>query len=388
MLSDLADAIESLDGRLPKGSEPLNRSKIIKSGVDYELSTPSQIVLSVQASTDTLSKLIESGTTLDETDLEDAVRRHSYLIGRLLPIRDDVEKDKHQWSTFRRRREFTEATKVVLNTLRSVLKTDRFSVGNATHIETALVEAEKTLQMAETRVNKELAEQARVMLCTIGSSHKLPVACDDVVESDLVESMGRLTVSDAKPTIIVFDEAGCIPSYELLGLSRLGRSIEGLVCVGDKHQLPPYDPGASSQRSKSSFGRYEYQRPTTVVTDKVHSLLDASAMSVEDGTKHLLTTQYRVPHDIANLLNAHIYKGLYHTAPECRAPVSGFRLVHVTESRHGNRKKYINKDEIESSLDLVLLSIQEGYDRGSIMVLTPVRTECTDLAELATALTL
>jgi hypothetical protein len=46
-------------------------------------------------------------------------------------------------------------------------------------------------------------------------------------------------------TIVVFDEAGCIPSYELLGLSMLGHSISSLVCVGDK-KLPPYDRSSTA----------------------------------------------------------------------------------------------------------------------------------------------
>lgn len=84
----------------------------------------------------------------------------------------------------------------------------------------------------------------------------------------------------------------------------------------------------------------------------------------------MLTTQYRVPRNIASLLNARIYLGTYKTAPECNAPLRGFHFVDVPESRHRSGKKYINVDEIEYCLELVRQFKREG--KKHIMILTPV----------------
>lgn len=121
-------------------------------------------------------------------------------------------------------------------------------------------------------------------------------------------------------------------------------------------------------------------------TENVASLLDASNLDVDNGSKVILTTQYRVPRDIANLLNVHIYKGDYHTADICNAPRFGFQLVHVpplpppAQCRYGVRRggggddarnKYINYAEIDRCCEIV----RELSMRGdtSIMILTPVR---------------
>ncbi len=158
--------------------------------------------------------------------------------------------------------------------------------------------------------------------------------------------------------------------YEFLGLSRLGRIIVCLVCVGDKNQLPPYDPGCSRTivrhiKGSKQGGRHKTFRPT-VSAETIKSLLDASQLTLDGKIK--LTTQYRVPRDIANLLDARIYKGDYVTPLSCKVPLNGFHFVHVTVCKR--RKKYVNENEIRLCLDLAENSLREGSD--SIMVLTPV----------------
>jgi hypothetical protein len=187
----------------------------------------------------------------------------------------------------------------------------------------------------------------RVHLSTIGSSHKLPVteeADDD--EPRLTKSFAAIKLCDRakeKKTVVIFDEAGCIPMYEFLGLSRLGRLIECLVCVGDKNQLPPYDPGSSRTVVRHEAGRRRYKAKPTVPTETVKSLLDASQLT-EAGGKIKLTTQYRVPRDIANLLDVRIYKGDYVTPLSCEVPIKGFHFLNVPVCR--GRQKYVNENEI------------------------------------------
>lgn len=93
-------------------------------------------------------------------------------------------------------------------------------------------------------------------------------------------------------------EAGCIPSYELLGLTRLGRPIKAIILVGDKHQLPPYDPMQGRRFGRgNSFGANRSRRNDRA--EGMQSLLDSSVLTIDSG-KVMLTTQYRVPQDIAN----------------------------------------------------------------------------------------
>jgi len=225
--------------------------------------------------------------------------------------------------------------KHIAKLLQKLLDSSLFSIENAEESFLALRQAEEGHTRAILRIKIELLEDAHVMMATIGSSHKLPVPIDDD-DADMVDAFDRLHIGTAKgkETIVVFDEAGCIPDYELLGLSRLKRSIKALICVGDKHQLPPYAP--------SSFGRRASGPPSR--DEKVDSLLDVSGL-VDDGDtggQIRLNTQYRVPRDIANVLNDRIYKGNYRTAINCDVPNRGFHFVDVNYLHGG--KKYENEN--------------------------------------------
>jgi hypothetical protein len=222
-----------------------------------------------------------------------------------------------------------------------------------------------------------LVSNARVLLSTIGSSHKLPVDGDDEEDGgDVLGALSRLKISSSqmKNTIVVFDEAGCIPSYELLGLSRLGRSIDALVCVGDKNQLPPYDPSSSRDYNKNRNGprgANTRQRSVTQETS-VKSFLDVSRLTTERRSQ----ADQAVPcsTDIANP-ERRIYLGDYVTAPECRAPSRGFNSW--TFQRIGDKGgEYLNDAGVQHCLELVRQSKREG--RTSIMVLTPVSCFAVD----------
>lgn len=163
-------------------------------------------------------------------------------------------------------------------------------------------------------------------------------------------------------------EAGCIPSYELLGLTRLGRPIKAIILVGDKHQLPPYDPMQGRRFGRgNSFGANRSRRNDRA--EGMQSLLDSSVLTIDSG-KVMLTTQYRVPQDIANMLNHRVYRGQYNTCPLAGVPTSGLRMVDVTYSE-SPRKKYVNPNEVERGLRL-LNQLSLEYDISSTLVITPV----------------
>jgi hypothetical protein len=373
MLTELAEMI-GRQSVLPKGVEPLNRSRIILSGIEAGLTNGPEIAGTVVDAHRAIQGLLRD-SALREEKVDDVMNTHSSILGQLLPFRSEKARRMTSWHLYEK--EARLALVLIESGLDSLSQRHTFSFKTAKNAELAVQQANKSLEAAIKRAEKELMRDARVLLSTIGSSGRLPAggAKSADTSNSLSDAFGRMTVSGTQKkttttkTVVVFDEAGCIPSYELLGLSMLGHSISSLVCVGDKNQLPPYDPSSMelSQGAKQLGGG-------------VQSLLDASQLTAAKG-KIKLTTQYRVPHDIANLLNNRIYEGDYQTAPESGAPLKGFHFVHIPgpvaeqNGKKKGRKKYdrkteVNKDEIKRCLEIVLQSKKEGIE--SIMILTPV----------------
>jgi hypothetical protein len=374
MLTTLSKAIEGLEEFLPEGAEPWKRIRLVESGSEAGLTRAAEIVGAVADARQAIQPLIETGlSALNEKQVDDVCLTHSSILGHLVPVRTDGMRKERAWNVCRKE---VRLALVKINTcLEFLVKSNTFSLSNAEKLEFAARQADESLKAATQRLEVELVNDARVLLSTIGSSHKLPVGKDEGEDDDdgLSGVFGGLKISNCqnKKTVVVFDEAGCIPSYEFLGLSRLGRSIESLVCVGDKNQLPPYDPNSSRDYSKNRNGHrgaYGKQRSVTQETT-VKSLLDACKLTPDTG-KIKLTNQYRVPRDIAGLLDARIYLGDYRTAPECQVPSKGFHFMDIPEDRRQGGKKYVNDAEVQHCLELVRQSKREG--RESIMVLTPV----------------
>jgi hypothetical protein len=365
MLTDLAEMIGGSESALPKGVEPLNGSRVILSGIEVGLTNGPEIVGTVIDAHRAIQGVL-TDSVLREENVDDVVNTHSSILGQLLPIRSEKARRIRAWHLYEK--EARLALVQIQNGLDSLSQRNTFSLKTAKRIELAVQQANKILEAAIQLAEKELKQDARVLLSTIGSSGRLPAGGAKITDTSnsISDAFGRMNVSGTQKktttkTIVVFDEAGCIPSYELLGLSMLGHSISSLVCVGDKNQLPPYDP-------------------SSMAGGGVQSLLDVSQLTADNG-KIKLTTQYRVPHDIANLLDNRIYEGDYQTAPESGAPMKGFYFVHIPgpvaeqNGKKKDRKKYdrkteVNKDEIKRCLEIVLQSKKEGIE--SIMILTPV----------------
>jgi AAA domain len=380
MLRSISIAIESLDTNLPKGSDVYMRSSLISSGTEAELTSPLEIIKTLSGSVDSL-KLLEDEPTFTEGDFNRTIISHSSILGHLLPVTVGAAKNDNKWPISslpwnRRRRELCAGLSSIRMCLEGVRKSDMFSLDKAEAYCLDLRQTEEGHNRALSRIKTEILDDARVMVATIGSSHKIPVLGQGTDGSTSLESkLGQLQIkgNSGRETIVVFDEAGCIPAYELLGLSRLNRTIKALICVGDKHQLPPYSPGSMDQKRKS-FRR----QPSVMREEKVDSLLDVSALEDDGdrGGKITLNTQYR---DIANVLNERIYKGNYCTPISCSVPTRGFHFVHV-EYFHGG-KKYENEDEVKKCVELVTRYKSSGE---SMMVLTPVSAMSFSLCGEAT----
>ena len=201
----------------------------------------------------------------------------------------------------------------------------------------------------------------------------IPSRETNYIKLNYEDQFDELSLSDNEPaakTVVIFDEAGCIPSYELLGLSRLGRDIEALIVVGDKHQLPPYDPSQGRRQPNSFSNRYGNRRPVTRESvTPLQSILDVSALTI-DSSKVMLTTQYRVPKDIADMLNTRIYKGTYNTCPSAKVPHRGLFVENVLEDPNP-RRKYVNLNEIEKGLEFIH-QLSHDPEIRNILVITPV----------------
>jgi hypothetical protein len=381
MLSELTEMIDGNQSVLPKGAGSfLEMSRVILSGIEAGLTNGPEIIGTVVDTHKAIQGLLAS-SALREEQVDDFVNTHWSILGQLLAIRSEQARHMKAWHMYEK--EVRLALVQVDNGVVALIQRNTFSLENVKQAELAVQQAEKCLKTASDRAKNELMRDARVLLSTIGSSQRLPGGGAKTADTSksLSDALGRMTVSGTQKktntkTIVVFDEAGCIPSYELLGLSMLGHDIVSLVCVGDKHQLPPYDPSSISKQQYMSNGAKD------LGGGGIKSLLDVSQLRADKG-KIKLTTQYRVPHDIANILNNRIYQGDYQTSPESSAPLRGFHFVHIPgpvvepNSRENGKKKYqydrkteINKDEIERCLEIVLQSKKEGIE--SIMILTPV----------------
>ncbi|KAL7536603.1 hypothetical protein ACHAXR_008142 [Thalassiosira sp. AJA248-18] len=356
-----------------------NRSKEIE-GNKVELSSPLSIISAVEDVTQDMQDLFDEtkktrSTYVEEESASDLITRHSDLLGRLIYIRTSKEREAKEslpWDA----KEATLRLRFILARFVHVLELDMFSPDNARDLykeKTAVDEEYKTLF---TRLEAELPALARLHMSTIGSSHRLPGDKNNN-DGDLARAFGQLSLDNfddeiesdpPKETIVIFDESGCIPSFELLGLTRLGRPIKSLVLVGDKHQLPPYDPMQGRRFGRgNSFGATGMRKGSRAET--MRSLLDSSALTIDTG-KVMLTTQYRVSKDIADILNHRVYRGQYNTCPRASIPLSGLRMIHVPWEESPKRK-YVNPNEVRKGLEL-LNELSLDYDISSTLVITPI----------------
>jgi hypothetical protein len=370
---------------LPDGGETHSRSELILEADEPEFKSPLGVITTIRNTHDDIGELLARGK-VNEEDVENLVVDHSTILSKVIPIREEQMKMRHRWNE---ERTIRLCLKDIYSNLSRILSEELFNEGTAREMQTRERQATETCRSTEERLRVQLPRVARLHMSTIGSSHKLPVPGDDE-KDDLVDAMGGLNIDDdavgrgeAHDTVVVFDESGCIPAYELLGLSRLGRNVEGMLLVGDKKQLSPYDPSqvqraapGASTRNTRGFSRRNsgFSRQASLSNpEKIKSLLDVSALTVDDA-KIKLTMQYRVPRDIADLLNDRVYMGDYDTSPECKAPEKGLHFIHVETPSYRAATKYVNEDEIEHVVELVRQYTRKGCD--SIMILTPVSPIC------------
>lgn len=329
--SKLSETVLSFGRHFKEEYAATRRSDLIEKDKANDLSSPISIIDAVDRAVLDISKLLQTteeqrSKYVSEESATDVIVRHSTLLGRLVYIRPDPIRDKKKsdpWDA----REATKRLRYILDSFRDVMKLDMFKLTNAQELTNERKNVDEEYKLLYSRLEKELPALSRLHMSTIGSSHRIITTKQETSDDDLASTFGQMSLkgtdddivsSPPKPTVCIFDESGCIPAYELLGLSRLGRPIIALILVGDKHQLPPYDPTQGR-----TFGRGN--APSNVRSTKVErlkSLLDVSTLTIDSG-KIMLTMQYRVPRDIAEMLSIRIYRGNYTTSPTARVPMSG-----------------------------------------------------------------
>jgi hypothetical protein len=345
------------------------------------LKTPSAVLASLQNGLEGLKDLQKTGVS-ESTTLQ-AVKKNDGLLDQLfaIPRREQLPFGSHEADPAWERREVTRRSKSLISRFEKLLQMSLFDEHVVVGLEHQMKEAEETRKRVEVRVTAEMQYKARLKMSTIGSSHKLLSAGSESKEDDdedsLALQMRFLAVDDPASqvtqvdTVVIFDESGCIPSFELLGLSRLNCEITSIVAVGDKKQLPPYDPSSNSNsrnRNTPKFGQSRHRnapRQTPAENrNPLRSILDVSALK-----EIKLTVQYRVPRDIADILNARVYNGDYVTHRGQGIPDKGLFFQHVATPNAAN-KKYVNMAEVDTTLELAEAYCLKGK---SIMILTPVR---------------
>lgn len=366
-------------------------------GKDSGLNRPNDVITQVENAAHQIKDLLPRLSSLSEDSFENFVNSYEPLFGKLWPLRQPPDKKNTPgsgnhpppaWTNELRQGVLQTQLIDVMSRLTQTLSDPLF---DKSHAETLLddwrkVESER--RILEGKLQIGLVQQATLMMSTIGSSHQLPYKHDKEEGSGggdddgLVDAMAGISLDNnskyqGRPTVVIFDEAGCIPSYELLGLSRLGCIVKSLILVGDVHQLPPYDPGSYDNGKQNwqngrQFGRSSPRSRPPIMEKKksVKSLLSVSTLTINDA-KVQLTMQYRVPRDIAALLNSRIYNGKYETPKSAKVPNQGFRFIHVP-FMESNRRKYVNDNEVDYVIRLVRQHVNQG-NKESIMVLTPVR---------------
>lgn len=217
-----------------KALRPLSAS-VVSDQLKNALKQPILAISHVVGVEKAIKDLLQRSSRLQKEDVAALVGRNLDLLGPLsLARRSQCERMRAQWD----QSGAVSNLQAALYQLSTLLTTPTFD-DDAREIQSKILEAEESHRRTEERLTVELPRAACLQMSTIGSSHKLLGSVNKEEDGPLMD-FDRLTLdaSSDEKAIIIFDEAGCAPSCELLGLTRLESSIEALVLVGDKEQLP------------------------------------------------------------------------------------------------------------------------------------------------------
>jgi len=215
-----------------------------------------------------------------------------------------------------------------------------------------LSKMERALNKLRTSVYEEYLENARVRMSTIASAHRLFKSARE--EDDDIPRHSRRTV-------VIFDEASTIPSFEIIAAQRFCPNLAAIHVFGDKNQLPP-------------FKRNRRGPP-------VESLIDCcNGVNVEK-----LTTQYRIPRDVANILDRRIYEGEYKSDESVSRGAVRFHFLNPPEQKHRRRRPKNHRDsewDMEQASKAAQIAIRSQNSGKSVIIMTPYRIMCDKIRKI------
>ena len=173
MLDMIIKRIWTLEGRFAR--EALHsRVRLLESGHEAGLQNSIEIINTLKYFSDDTSKLLKLGSR--HTDaikrLVEVVATHNVFLGKLIPL------DEVKGTTTRRITNLAgkfDDVSAIFHCLENILNLKEFSISEAETMQASIRKCQHDLDKSEERVHNTMISKARVLMSTIGSSHKLPV---------------------------------------------------------------------------------------------------------------------------------------------------------------------------------------------------------------------
>lgn len=189
--------------------------------------------------------------------------------------------------------------------------------------------------------------------------------CDEKqnIFTSTIGSLNRLLehfeiIKNIKKTIVIIDEGSTIPIHELGTLSLIKQKIISLVLVGDPNQLPPF--GKLIKNNNSKYNKYNEEITIPSIFDKKYLKVKSNHLEM----------QYRIPFEIAEILNKYVYNNKYNTIETKKYCLDTVRIINSTTE--DIKKANINEGEADK---VVNIYNKYKYEYKSIMILSPYKNQ-------------
>ena len=189
--------------------------------------------------------------------------------------------------------------------------------------------------------------------------------CDEKqnIFTSTIGSLNRLLehfeiIKNIKKTIVIIDEGSTIPIHELGTLSLIKQKIISLVLVGDPNQLPPF--GKLIKNNNSKYNKYNKEITIPSIFDKKYLKVKSNHLEM----------QYRIPFEIAEILNKYVYNNKYNTIETKKYCLDTVRIINSTTE--DIKKENINEGEADK---VVKIYNKYKYEYKSIMILSPYKNQ-------------
>lgn len=190
MRASLADEIKGFGDKFDDDNAWAQNQIILKDPIPGELTTPSNIITSVERCLLHLVDLQASETT--EEAVVETVGKNSTLLDNLFAIPREKKvrfgtKEEPSWT----KKNVSMRTTDMINRLSTQAHSELFEDESCRELEMQWRQAQENRQRIETRVEADMETQVRLKMSTIGSSHKLFAASPKDLEGEEDELVER-----------------------------------------------------------------------------------------------------------------------------------------------------------------------------------------------------